>query len=262
MVKYLIGSMNSSYDSPCGRFASASWVSISLGSISPIEKTEPMWFITIYIPGASPKLPLTSSLNTRSEYKVPATLTFHCLRQTRARWSISFCDGEGGKSPSSMSNPHRCLRFGDALAVLLPEPPLFYTILQVTSPRVGVFSISFLFPCPFSLSFPFHYPFLSLSFPFPFPFPFSFPFPFLSFPFSFPFLFVLFLFPFLSFPFPFPCGSYANFKPPCKTRLIIWHSRASLKIHKIHHVETIGKQNLNFVKYIYIYTYTQQEEDI
>ena len=59
-VKYLIGSMNSSYDSPCGRFASASWVSISPGSISTIEKTEPMWFITIYIPGASPKLPLTS----------------------------------------------------------------------------------------------------------------------------------------------------------------------------------------------------------
>ena len=45
MVKYLIGSMNSSYDSRRS-FASASWVSVSSGSISPIEKAEPMWFIT------------------------------------------------------------------------------------------------------------------------------------------------------------------------------------------------------------------------
>ena len=59
MFKYLISSMNGSYDSPCKRFTSASWVSIPPDSIAN-EKAEPMWFIAIHIPGASPKLPLAS----------------------------------------------------------------------------------------------------------------------------------------------------------------------------------------------------------
>ena len=147
------------------------------------------------------------------------SLTFHCLRQTRTRWSISFCDDERGKSPSSMSNPHRCLRFGDALAALLPEPPLFYTILQNNvAPRWRFFHF-----LSFSLSFPFPFPFIILSFPFLFPFLSLSHSPFLSLSFPFPFrsLSCLFYFfsLFFSFPFPFPCGSYANFKPPCKTRL-------------------------------------------
>ena len=77
----------------------------------------------------------------------------------------------------------------------------------------------------FSLSFPFPFPFIILSFPFLFPFLSLSHSPFLSLSFPFPFrsLSCLFYFfsLFFSFPFPFPCGSYANFKPPCKTRLII-----------------------------------------
>ena len=68
MFKYLIGSMNGSYNGPCGRFASASWVSMPPGSISPIEKAEPMWF-TFLVP--VPNFHSFPSLNTRSEYRVP-----------------------------------------------------------------------------------------------------------------------------------------------------------------------------------------------